>query len=52
LGAHTANEVPVMSPRPSEPRPRTWEPSTCHSSSCRPSPIRCRSNSPSVGRCR
>ncbi len=45
FGAHTLNLVPGT----------PWcvigsAPSTRHSSSCRPSPIRCRSNSPSVGR--
>ncbi len=45
FGAHTEKRVPVTS----------WcvigcAPSTVHSSSCRPSPIRCRSSSPSVGR--
>ena len=47
LGAHTAKDVPVTSPKL-----RTCAPSTRHSSSCRPSRIRCRSISPSVGRCR
>ncbi len=45
FGAHTANRVPVT----------PWwvvgcAPSAVHSSSCRPSPSRCRSSSPSVGR--
>ena len=47
LGAQTANDAPVVWPIS-----RTCPPSTRHSSSCRPSPIRYRSNSPSVGRCR
>jgi hypothetical protein len=48
FGAHTANEVPVTgSFGPSW--LRGCAPSTDHSRSCRPSPIRCRSMSPSVG---
>ena len=49
LGAHTANDVPVTGP-PGVSNVRTWAPSTCHRCSWRPSPMRCRSTSPSVGR--
>ena len=45
FGAQTANDVPLAWPAS-----RTCAPSTRHSCSCRPSPIRCRSISPSVGR--
>ncbi|CAM5279308.1 hypothetical protein SALBM311S_06651 [Streptomyces alboniger] len=45
FGAHTVNRVPATP---------SWiigcAPSARHSSSCRPSPIRCRSRSPSAGR--
>ena len=44
-GAQTANAVP-RTPSIS----RTWAPSLVHSSSWRPSPTRCRSSSPIVGR--
>src|SRR5947209_396540 len=47
FGAQTANAAPDVWPTS-----RRCAPSTRHSSSCRPSPIRYRSNSPSVGRCR
>ena len=43
FGAQTANAVPVSDGR---------APSARQSCSCLPSPIRCRSISPSVGRCR
>ena len=49
FGAHTANEVPCTSPTGLS-YSRTCAPRTRHSSSWRPSPIRCRSISPSVGR--
>ena len=51
VGAHTANAVPVTGPK-AEAYVRTRAPSAFHNSSCRPSCIRCRSSSPSVGRWR
>ena len=49
LGAHTANDTPVTRPRAVW-YVRVCAPRTCHSCSWRPSPIRCRSMSPRVGR--
>ena len=49
FGAHTAKDTPLTTPMVVW-YERTWAPSTSHSCSCRPSPMRCRSMSPSVGR--
>ena len=49
FGAHTVNDVPETSPR-SVSYVTGWAPMTSHRRSWRPSPIRCRSASPMVGR--
>ena len=48
FGAHTANETPLIVPEAVS-YERMRAPSTSHSRSWRPSPIRCRSSSPTVG---
>jgi hypothetical protein len=48
VGAQTAKLVPVTVPFGVSYACR-WAPRASHSRSCRPSPIRCRSTSPSVG---